>query len=131
MSDDAFDAAGAKGEANLAKLLGNDSGGGVGVEEAMPNDLANHFVGASRGAFGSAFLTEECGGAEVAVGLAQLEIALFAEAELARCGGGSESLTFAFDEHGEFAGDFIVGSESEGAGGADKELLLQIDVEHG
>jgi len=29
------------------------------------------------------------------------------------------------------AGDFIVGPEGQGAHGADEELLLEIDLEHG
>jgi hypothetical protein len=40
-------------------------------------------------------------------------------------------LALTFDEHGEFAGDLVVGAEGEGAGGADEELTLEIDVEHG
>jgi hypothetical protein len=115
----------------LAEFLGNDVSGGVGVEEAKANDLADDFVGTAGVTFGAAFLAEQSGGAPVGEGLTELEVALLTQAELACGSGGSESLTFAFDEHGEFAGDLVVGAEGEGAGGADEELLLEIDVEHG
>lgn len=131
VGDDAFDAAGTDDPARLAELLGDDVGGGVGVEEAVADDLADDFVGAAGGAFGAAFLAEQRGGAAVGERLAELEVALLAEAELACGGGGAEALALAFDEHGEFAGDLVVGAEGEGAGGADEELLLEIDVEHG
>src|SRR5216683_608209 len=131
VSDDAFDAARTDDPAGLAELLGDDVGGGVGVEEAVADDLADDFVGAAVEAFGAAFLAEQGGGAAVGERLAELEVALFTEAELARGGGGAEALALAFDEHGEFAGDLVVWAEGEGAGGADEELLLQIDVEHG
>lgn len=131
VGDDAFDAAGTDDPAGLAEFLGDDVGGGVGVEEAVADDLADDFVGAAVAAFGAAFLAEEGGAAAVGERLAELEVALLTEAELACGGGGAEALALAFDEHGEFAGDLVVGSEGEGAGGADGELLLEIDVEHG
>src|SRR5216683_2622456 len=131
VSDDAFDAARTDDPAGLAELLGDDVGGGVGVEEAVADDLADDFVGAAVATFGAAFLAEQGGAAAVGERLAELEVALLREAELACGGGGAEALAFAFDEHGEFAGDLVVGAEGEGAGGADEEQLLEIDVEHG
>jgi hypothetical protein len=130
VGDDAFDAAATDDPAGLAELLGDDIGGGVGVEEAIANDLADDFVGTAVEAFGAAFLAFQGGGAAVGECLAELEVALLTEAELARGGGGAEALALAFDEHGEFAGDLVVGAEGEGAGGADEELTLEIDVEH-
>ena len=131
MGDDAFDAAGTDGPAGLAEFLGDDIGGGVGVEEAVADDLADDFIGAAVEAFGAAFLAEQGGGAAVGERLAELEVALLAQAELACGGGGAEALALAFDEHREFAGDLVVGPEGAGAGGADEELLLEIGVEHG
>jgi hypothetical protein len=130
VGDDAFDAAGTDDPAGLAELLGDDIGGGVRVEEAVADDLADDFVGTAVEAFGTAFLAEEGGGAAVGERLAELEVALFTEAELACGGGGAEALALAFDEHGEFAGDLVVGVEGERASSADEELTLEIDVEH-
>jgi hypothetical protein len=114
-----------------AELLGDDVGGGVGVEEAVADDLTDDFVGAAVEAFGTAFLAEQGGGAAVDERLTELEVALFTEAELASGCCGAEALAFTFDEHGEFAGNLVVGAEGERASGADEELLLEIDVEHG
>jgi hypothetical protein len=130
VGDDAFDAAGANDPTGLAEFLGDDVSGGFGIEEAMANDLADDFVGAAVVAFGSAGLAAEGGGAERGEGVSELEIALFAEAELA-CGlEGSEALALALDEHGEFAGDFVVGEDGEGTSGTKQLLELQIEGEH-
>ena len=131
MGDDAFDAARTNDPAGLAEFLGDDVSRGVGVEEAMADDLADDFVGATVETFGAAFLAQQSGAAAVGERLAELEIALFTEAELACGGGGTEALALAFDEHGEFVGDLVVGAEGERAGGTDEELLLEIDLEHG
>jgi len=131
MGNGAFDAAGADGPAGLAEFLGDDLGRGFGIEEAMANDLADDFVGAARGAFGSAFLAVQGQGAALAEGVAELEIALFAEAELACGSERPEALALAFDEHGEFAGDVVVVGDVQGSGVADKLLELEVELEHG
>jgi hypothetical protein len=61
--DDAFDAPGADGEAGLAELLGDDVDGGVGVEEAVANDLTLDLVGADVVGFGTTLLVLESQGA--------------------------------------------------------------------
>src|SRR5207248_665539 len=106
-------------------------GGGVGVEEAVANDLADGFVGAAGGAFGAAALALQGGGAVGEKGAAELEVALLAEAELLSGGVGAEALALALDEHKELACDLVGGGDGERTGGADELLELGIEVEHG
>ena len=61
--NDAFDTAVADGQAGLAELLGDDGGGGLGIEEPLPDDLADDFVGASGTGLGTAFAAEQGRGA--------------------------------------------------------------------
>jgi len=122
IGDDAFDAAGAEGTAGLAELLGDDLGGGLGVEEAVADDLAHGLVGVAGGAFGAAAVVLQGRGAVGEEGAADLEVTLLAEAKLLGGGEGSESLALALDEHGEVAGDLVGGGDGERTGGAD-ELL--------
>ena len=51
--DDAHDTTRADHEASLAELLGDHVDCGVGIEEAVTNDLANDFVGADLVVFGA------------------------------------------------------------------------------
>ena len=51
--DDADDTTSANRETGLAKLLREDVERGVGIEEAVANDLANDLVGANIVAFGA------------------------------------------------------------------------------
>ena len=129
--DDACDAPGTDDPAALAEFLGDDVRRGLGIEEAMPDDLSDDFVGASVVAFGSAFLIEQRRGAVVAVGLSELEIALLAEAELAGRRAGSESVAFAFEEHDEFGSEFVVGRDVQDTVGTDKLPELRIEGKHG
>ena len=97
----------------------------------MANDLPDDFVGAAVVAFGTAALAVQSQGAPVDEGLAELEIALLAQAELLGGAGGAQAVAFAFDEHGEFAGDFVVGTDRQGASGADELEELEIEPSHG
>ena len=56
--DDAVHAPGADREAGLAELLGDDVDRGVGIEEAMADDLALDLVGADIVGFGAAFVVD-------------------------------------------------------------------------
>ena len=60
----------------------------------------------------------------------QLEIALFAEAELLSGLGGSNALALAFDEHGEAGDDEVIGENRELSGGAEDAMSRQVEV-HG
>ena len=129
VGDDAFDAACADGEAGLAKFLGDDVGGDVGIEKALADDLADGLIGAFGGGFGSTLLTEESLAAVGFEGIAELEIALLGEAEFAS-GLKWSTLAFAFEDHEEFAGDFVVGGDGKRPGGTDEELGGGIEL-HG
>ena len=128
--DDAFDTAGADRQAGLGDFLSDDVGRGIRVEEAMTNNLAHDFVGATRTGFGTPFATDEGLGALGVKELAELEIALLAEPELG-CGlRGSQALAIAFEEHGEFDRAFVLGGDRQNASGADKGMAIQVEVQH-
>jgi len=108
LGDDAIDGPLADGEVTLTKFLRDDLGAGIGVEEAVADDLADHFLGASVGRFGAAFGTEESPPALGEKKRAELEVTRAAVTEF---GGGTVNTlatALALDQHGELAGDFIV-----------------------
>jgi hypothetical protein len=57
--DDAFHAAGTDHEAGLAEFLGDDVDRGVGIEEAVTNNLAFDLISADGVGLGSAFVSLE------------------------------------------------------------------------
>jgi hypothetical protein len=122
LGDDALDATGADGLAGLTYLLGYDGGVGVRVQKAVADDLLADLVGATRGGFGATLLTLEGQSAAGLEGLAELEIALFAEAKLTSGGQGAGALALAFKEHGQFEGDFVGGEHGQVAGRAAEGL---------
>ena len=71
--DDTLHAPYADGPATLRELLGNDFGGGLRVEEAVPDDLANDFGCATVLGFRSAFAALQCAATGFAERGAQLE----------------------------------------------------------
>jgi hypothetical protein len=108
LSDDAVDGAFTDAEVTLAEFLRDDFGAGFRIQEAVTNNLADQFLGASVIGFGATLGAEKSGAAFLQEQGAELEVALPAIAEL---GGGMVDAfraAFALDEHGEFAGDFIV-----------------------
>ena len=117
--DDADDTASTDWETGLAKLLCEDVERGVGIEEAVANDLANDLVGADIVAFGAWFVAKESWAALFTIEFEQLKISLFAEAELLGCLGGTDSLALAFDEHGEARDDEVIRKNGELPGGAE------------
>jgi hypothetical protein len=108
LSDDAVDGAFTDAEVTLAEFLSNDLGAGFRVGEAVANDLADEFLGAPVIGFGAAFSAEEGRATFLEKEGAELEVTLTAIAEF---GGGminTLGAAFTLDEHGKFAGDFIV-----------------------
>jgi hypothetical protein len=108
LSDDPVDGAFTDAEVALSEFLSDDFGAGFRIQEAVTDDLADEFLGASVIRFGAAFGAEEGRATFLQKKGAQLEVTLTTEAEF---GGGAVNAlraAFALDEHGEFAGDFIV-----------------------
>jgi hypothetical protein len=128
--DDANDTTSADRETRLAKLLGEDVERGVGIEEAVANDLANDLVGANIVSFGPRLLTKEPCAALLTKEFEQLEISLFTEAELFRCLDSTGPLALAFDEHGEPGDDEVIRKDGEFAGGSDDPLGRDVEL-HG
>ena len=104
IGDDPLDTAEADREVGLAKLLGDDLGGRVGVEEAVAQDLADRLVGAPIIGFRSGFLRLEGGETAALEGVEDLIIALTAITIFLGDGGDVGFQTFAFDQHEEAVG---------------------------
>jgi hypothetical protein len=90
---DADDTTGADGEAGLAELLCDDLNRGVGIEEAVADDLANDLVGADIVAFGAGLLAQEPWTTMFTIEFAQLNKSIFADVRKSRYDvfGGSRS----------------------------------------
>ena len=118
VGDDATDGAEADGEVGLLEFLGDDLGGGVGVQEEIAQDLADGLFGAAVVGLGAGFAGQQGHGAALEVGCAQLIVAWAGEAEALSDGGGVGVQAFALDEHEEAWGEEVVGADGQGAGGA-------------
>jgi hypothetical protein len=117
--DDADDTASANWETGLAKLLCEDIERGVGIEEAVTNDLADDLVGADIVALGAWLVAKESWATVFTIEFEQLKISLFAEAELLGCVGGADAFALAFDEHGEAGDDEIIRKDGKLPGWAE------------
>jgi hypothetical protein len=105
--DGPFHTADANRGSALNKFLSDDFGRGIGIKEAMPNDLPDDFIGPTIVSFGAAFLRDQAFGTKLLELFTELKIAAATEAELFGCGLGSE-FAFAFEQHGQTVRDFIV-----------------------
>ena len=116
---------------SLGQLLGNDRGRGLGIQEAVANDLANDLVGAAVVGFGAGGFALQRERSVFSEEVEQLEVALSAIAELSGSLGRAEAFALAFEEHGQFESDLIVGGHEEGTGGSrEGRLLLGIENNH-
>jgi hypothetical protein len=128
--DDADDTANADREAGLAEFLGDDVNRGVGIEEALTDDLANDLVGADIVAFGAGLVALESSASMFTIEFKQLKISLFTEVVLLGGLGGAEPFTLAFDEHRQAGDDQVVGKDGELSGGADDAAVRDVEL-HG
>jgi hypothetical protein len=128
--DDAVHAPSTDGETSLAELLGDDVDRGVGIEEAVANDLALDLVGADIVVFGAGLVALESCATLFTIEFEQLKISLFAEAELLGGLGGTEPFALAFDEHGEAGDDEVIRKNGELSGGADDAVGRHVEL-HG
>jgi hypothetical protein len=129
--NDPFDAARTDRQTALAESLGNDLSRSRGVEKAMPNRLANGFIGTTIDATGTRLAVDQGSGALFGKGVTELEVALFAVAEDLGGLDGTKAKALADDEHGELAGDFVVRREGQVAGRANELVLFVVEVKHG
>ncbi len=130
LSNDAVDGAFADREVRLAEFLGDDFGAGFRIQKAVPDHLADEFLGAPIVGAGAAFGAEESLAAFLQKERAELEVTLPAKAE---AGGGAVNAlaaAFALNEHGELAGDFIVIGNGQGTRGALDAVLKELEGKH-
>ena len=118
VGEHALDTAAADGEVGLAQFLGDDLGGGVGVQKAVTQDLTDGLVGTAVIRFGSGFLRLEGRQAAALKGVQDLVIALAAITIFLGDGGDVSVQTLAFDQHEETAGQVVGGINRQGAGWA-------------
>ena len=128
--DDADDTTNTDWEAGLTEFLRDVVDRGVGIEEAVADDLANDLVGADIVAFGAGLVALESCASLFTIEFEQLKISRFAELELLGGLGSAEPFTLAFDEHGQAGDDQVVGKNGEFSGGADDAAGRDVEL-HG
>jgi hypothetical protein len=94
--DDSRDTASTDGDTGLSELLGNDVDRGIGIEEAVADDLSFDFVGPNRVGLGPAFLVSKGEGAVSLKLREQLMIALSRDPVLLGSVGSAEGFAFSF-----------------------------------
>jgi hypothetical protein len=99
--DDADDTPKADRKAWLAEFLRDHVGRGVGIEEAVTDNLANDLFGTDVVALGTGLVTLESGASLFAEESEQLKISLLGDVEFLGGLGGAEAFALAFDEHGQ------------------------------
>src|SRR5208283_6172250 len=113
----------------LAELLGNDLGGGIGIQEAVAQDLAHGLVGAAVIGLGAGLQRRE-GRQAASVEIGQeLVITLAAVAVFSSDGADALVQTLTFHEHKEAVGLLIGGWDGQGAGGAGELVSRRIELE--
>lgn len=131
LGDDAVDGSFADPEVALSELLSDDLGAGVGIQEAVTDDLADEFLGAPIIGFGASLGAQEALSALGQKAGPELEVTLTAEAKLL-CGAvDAVRSTFAFDEHGELTSDLVICGDGEGPGGALDAFSEKLERDHG
>ncbi|MCX6872461.1 MAG: hypothetical protein NTW21_01435 [Verrucomicrobia bacterium] len=103
IGDDALDAAGADGVAELPELPGDDRGADRRIEEAEADGQPDDLVGAAVVGFGPTGFRGQGGGTRTQIERAQLVLALAAEIELAGRLGRAETPALAGQQHGQAA----------------------------
>lgn len=129
IGDDALDAALANLEVGLAKLLRDDLGGGLRVQEEVAQDLAHDLVGAAVIGLGASLVGLEGEQAALPEVVQELIIALAAEAVFL---GEVEDVALealAFDEHEEAAGQLVGGGDGQGADRAGQLVGVGVELE--
>ena len=128
--DDANDAPNADLKAGLAKFLRDDLDGGVRIEEAVADDLANDLVSADIVVFGSGLVALKSCASMFTIKFKQLKVSLLAEVKFRGGLGGAEPLALAFDEHSQAGDDEVIGKNREFSGGANDASGRDVEL-HG
>lgn len=124
--DDARDTARAALPTRVSDVRRDALRRGVGVEEAMPQDVTGHFLGATVVACGAACLARERLGAMPLQGLTHVVIPRRAEAECLSRLARTEGLTCALDAHRQLASDVVLCEDGKGALRSNEPVLLTI-----
>jgi len=114
VGDHPFDASCTDGEAGLAEFLGDDVGGRIRIKKAVANNLPYDFVRASVIPFWTARLARQRLGSLLLVGLAKLEVALFAEPVFLGRSVGAEAFAFSFNQHGQLPSNLVFLANPQG-----------------
>jgi hypothetical protein len=126
--DDADDTTNADREAGLAELLRDDLDGGVRIEEAVADDLANDLVAADIVVFRAGLVSLESCAPMLTIESKQLKISLFAEAEFLGGLGGAEPFALAFDQHGQAGDNEVVRTNGKLTGRADDAVCRDVEL---
>lgn len=114
----------------LSQLLGDDRGGGLGIKEAMPDDLANDLLGPPIVGLGAALLALQAESPVPEVLLAKLEVALFAISILRGGLQRAEFAALALDQHREPSGDVVLVGDGQSPARAHEFCRGEIQGEH-
>ena len=128
--DDADDTTNADRKACLAEFLRDDVDRGIGIEEAVADDLANDLVGADIVVFGAGLVALESCASMFTIEFEQLKISLLAEVELLSGLGGTEPFALAFNEHGQAGDDEVIRTNGKLTGRADDAVGTHVEL-HG
>ncbi len=130
LGDDPIHGPFADGEVTLPELLSNDLGTRFRVEEAMPDDLANDFLGAAVLCLGTSLGADEGFGPFFTEKSQELKVALAAVVESGDYFVDRLVSTLPGDEHGKLAGDLILLGDGEGAVVAANPLFGELERDH-
>jgi len=131
IGDDALDAAQTDLEVGLAQFLSDDLGGGIRIQKAVAQNLADGLIGAAVVGLGAGLLRLEGGQAALLEGVEDLIVALTAVAVFLSDGGDVVVQTLAFNEHEETGGQRVGAGDGQGAGGTSQLVSFRIELEKG
>ena len=131
IGDDALDAAQTDLEVGLAQFLSDDLGGGIRIQKAAAQNLADGLIGAAVVGLGAGLLRLEGGQAALLEGVEDLIVALTAVAVFLSDGGDVVVQTLAFNEHEETGGQRVGAGDGQGAGGTSQLVSFRIELEKG
>ena len=131
IGNDALDAAQTDLEVGLAQFLSDDLGGGIRIQKAIAQDLADGLIGAAVVGLGAGLLRSEGGQAALLEGVEDLIVALTAVAVFLGDGGDVVVQTLAFNKHEETGGQRVGVGDGQGAGGTSQLVSFGIELEQG